>query len=274
MGATGNVGRQVVAQLVAAGVPTRALARDPETTVFPPGVEVAGGDLTAPESLVAAADGIDSVFLVWPFHSTAAAAEVVAALAAQGRRVVYLSSTAVNDAGPQSDLIPLLHAEMEALVTAATTQWAILRADALASNSLSLARQVRAGDVVRGTEVAPSAVVHEGDVAAVAVRLLTEAGHVGRTYLVTGPRVVGRAERVEAIGAALGRSLRFETLPVEVAREMMTAAGLPAPQIESLVSMTELRPRSDLITDTVAAFTGRPARDIREWSVEHVEDFR
>ncbi|MGW4244975.1 NADPH:quinone reductase, partial [Nocardia sp. NPDC004722] len=214
------------------------------------------------------------VLSAWPFHDTEGAVEVLNALAAPGRTVVYLSSTAVNDAGPQSDLIPLLHAEMEALVAAATTEWTVVRADALASNSLSLARQVRAGDVVRATEVAPSAVVDEGDVAAVAVRVLTEPGHLGRTYLVTGPQVIGRAERVAAIGAALGRSLRFEVLPVEVARETMRAAGLPERQIESLVSMTEFRPRSELITDTVAEFTGRPARDIREWSVEHVEDFR
>ncbi|MEU6583915.1 NAD(P)H-binding protein [Nocardia sp. NPDC046763] len=274
VGATGNVGRQVVAQLVAAGVRTRALARDPETAGLPPGVEVVGGDLAEPESLATAAEGVDSVFLVWPFHGTAGAAQVLKVLAGHAQRVVYLSSTTVNDRGPQSDLIPQLHAEMEGLIEASGLPWTMLRADTLASNALAWAGQIRAGDVVRGTEVAPSAVVHEGDIAAVAARLLADHSHTWRKYLVTGPRVVGRADQVAAIGEVLGRSLRFEALPLEVARESMTGAGLPARLIESLLSMAEFRPRSDLITTTVADLTGRPARDVRDWAAEHAEKFR
>ncbi|MFE3227971.1 NAD(P)H-binding protein [Nocardia sp. NPDC059228] len=274
VGATGNVGRQVVAQLVAAGVRTRALARDPETAGLPPGVEVVSGDLAEPESLAAAADGVDSVFLVWPFHGAEGAAQVLKVLAGHAQRVVYLSSTTVNDQGPQSDLIPQLHAEMEALIEGSGLPWTVLRADTLASNALGWAGQIRAGDVVRATEVAPSAVVHEGDVADVAARLLTDHSHTWRKYLVTGPRVVGRADQVAAIGEVLGRSLRFEALPLEVARETMTGAGLPARLIESLLSMAEFRPRSDLVTTTVADLTGRPARDVRDWAAEHVEKFR
>lgn len=274
VGATGNVGRQVIAQLVAAGIRARALARDPGTAGLPPGVEVVGGDLAEPESLGAAADGVDSVFLVWPFHGTDGAAQVLKVLAEHAQRVVYLSSTTVNDQGPQSDLIPRLHAEMEGLIESSGLPWTVLRADTLASNALGWAGQIRAGDVVRGTEVAPSAVVHEGDIAAVAARLLTDHSHTWRKYLVTGPRVVGRADQVAAIGEALGRSLRFEALPLEVARESMTGAGLPGRLIESLLSMAEFRPRSDLVTTTVADLTGRPARDVRDWAAEHVEKFR
>ncbi|MEC3953297.1 NAD(P)H-binding protein [Nocardia sp. CDC153] len=274
MGATGNVGRQVVARLVAEGVPTRALARDPDAAAFPAEVEVVRGDLAEPESLTAALDGVESVFLVWPFHDTAGAAEVVKVLGAHAQRVVYLSSTAINDKGPQSDPIPERHAEVEALIEASGMPWTVLRADTIASNALGWAGQIRAGDVVRGIEVAPTAVVHEGDIAAVAVRLLTDHSHTWRKYLVTGPRVVGRDDQVQAIAAALGRPLRFEALPLDVARESMTGAGLPAALIESLLSMAEFRPRSDLVTTTVADLTGHPARDIRDWAAEHAADFR
>ncbi|MEU1204248.1 NAD(P)H-binding protein [Nocardia sp. NPDC005825] len=273
-GGTGNVGRGVVAELAAAGVRTRALVRDPAAAGLPPEVEAVRGDLSEPGSLAAAADGVDSVLLIWPFHDAENAERVVRALSGSDRRLVYLSSTTVNDQGPQSDLIPLVHAEMEAAVEAHAAEWTVLRADTLASNALSWAGQIRAGAVVRGFAVAPSAVVHEADVAAVAARLLTESGHAGRKYLVTGPRVVGRPEQVEAIGAALGRELRFEAQPLDVARESMTAAGLPAHLIEVLLSMAEFRPPSDLVTGVVADLTGRPARDIREWAVEHGAEFR
>lgn len=274
VGATGNVGRQVVARLAETGVRTRALARDPETAGLPSGVEVVAGDLSDPDSLAAAADGVESVFLVWPFHRTEGAARVLKVLSEHVQRVVYLSSTTVNDQGPQSDLIPQRHAEMEALVEASGLPWTILRADTIASNALGWAGQIRAGDVVRGTGVAPTAVVHEGDIAAVAVRLLTDHSHTWRKYLVTGPRVVGRSDQVAAIGDALGRSLRFEALPLDVARESMVAAGLPASLIETLLSMAEFRPPSDLVTTVVADLTGRPARDVRDWAAEHVAEFR
>jgi uncharacterized protein YbjT (DUF2867 family) len=62
-GATGNVGRQVVEQLCAAGVPVRALTRN-VTATFPDGVEVVHGDLRDPLDV----RGVDAVFLMWPLH--------------------------------------------------------------------------------------------------------------------------------------------------------------------------------------------------------------
>ena len=64
-GATGQVGREVVAQLSAAGRPVRALTRNPNTAGLPAAVEVVGGDLSAPETLDRALDDVAAVFLVW-----------------------------------------------------------------------------------------------------------------------------------------------------------------------------------------------------------------
>src|SRR6185437_8704197 len=90
-GATGTVGRQVAAQLAARGVAVRALARNPEAARLPPEVEVARGDLTAPESLDAALAGVDAVFLVWTAAPEAAPA-AVERIANRAGRVVYLSA--------------------------------------------------------------------------------------------------------------------------------------------------------------------------------------
>jgi nucleoside-diphosphate-sugar epimerase len=90
-GATGRVGRVVVDQLLAAGVPVRALTRRPTEAGLPPAVEVASGDLTVPESLDAALQGVGAVFLVWTAPPTTAQA-VAARLATHVERVVFLSS--------------------------------------------------------------------------------------------------------------------------------------------------------------------------------------
>lgn len=118
-GATGNVGREVVAQLISAGVPVRAFVRDGRTARLPHGVEIATGDLSEPETLKRALGGITTVFLVWPFLTAEGAPAVLDTIAGSARRLVYLSSSGVDeDAGRQTDPIYRLHAEMESLIKA------------------------------------------------------------------------------------------------------------------------------------------------------------
>ena len=274
IGATGNVGRRVVAQLLAMGVEVRALARDPQAARGLAGAEVVRGDLAEPDSLAAALTGVDTVFLVWPFLTTDGGEAVLKIIGAHADRVVYLSSSAVNDAGPQSDPIPQMHADMEALIERSGLSRTILRADTIASNALGWAGQIRATGVVRGPEIAPTAVVHEGDVAAVAARVLTDPSHTGRTYVVTGPRVVSRSDQVQAIGESIGRPLRFEAIPIKVAREQMLADGRAPALVQALLATAEFRPPSDLITTTVADVTGTAARDFRTWAAEYADRFR
>src|ERR1041385_7978633 len=91
IGATGNIGRQVVSQLVRTGVQVRAMTRKPDAAGFPAEVEVMRGDLTLPALLDESLQGIESVFLVW----TAPHAAVVPALdriARHARRIVFLSA--------------------------------------------------------------------------------------------------------------------------------------------------------------------------------------
>jgi len=73
IGATGNVGRQVVSQLIAANVSVRALARNPDSANLPAHVEVVRGDLTIPDTLDRSLEDVDAVFLVWTAPGTAAA---------------------------------------------------------------------------------------------------------------------------------------------------------------------------------------------------------
>jgi uncharacterized protein YbjT (DUF2867 family) len=76
-GSTGNVGRQVISQLVDAGIAVRAMARNPDSADLPNDVEVVRGDFSDPSTLDSCLDGIDAVFLVWPFLTTEAAPPVL-----------------------------------------------------------------------------------------------------------------------------------------------------------------------------------------------------
>ncbi|MFG1703782.1 NAD(P)H-binding protein [Nonomuraea sp. M3C6] len=271
-GATGNVGRQVVDQLVSVGGPVRALVRDAQQLRLPQVVE---GDLARPGSLERALAGVETVFLIWPFLATEGAFDVLDVIKRHARRVVYLSSSGVDDgAERQSDPINQLHADMESLIEKSGLRWTFLRSNTIASNARGWAAQIRGTGVVRGPDIAATAVIDPHDIAAVAVRVLIGDGHVGATYVLTGPEVVSRGQQVDAIGQAIGRPLRFERVPVQVAREQMLADGRPPALVEALLASAETRPHSGLITSTVEEITGTPARTFRQWATDYADDFR
>ncbi|GAA4609701.1 NAD(P)H-binding protein [Actinoallomurus liliacearum] len=272
-GATGNVGRHLVTRLSASGVRVRALTRDPEAAGLPAGVETVAGDLGRPESLEAALEGVDSVFLVWPFLDAEGAPAVLDAIKRRARRVVYLSSLGVDDrAERQADLINQFHADLERAIEQSGLGWTFLRAGTFAANTLGWAEQVRTGDVVRYPFAGEKAIIHEADIAAVAARVLTEDGHDGAKYVLTGPEALTTADRVRIIGEAVGRTLRFEQTTAEAARASMLGDGWPPALVDALLSGPDDRPAE--VTATVGELTGTPALTFRQWAAEHADAFR
>ena len=277
VGATGNVGRHLVEALRNAGAPVRALARRPDAAGLPSGVEVIAGDLTAPESLDPALDGIDAAFLLWT--APPATAEAVAGrIAARARRIVLLSSPhqTPHPFFQQPNPLARFHAELDGLVMGAGVEWTILRPGMFASNTIGWwAEAIRQGDVVRWPHgQAETAPIDERDIAAVAARALLEDGHAGRSYVLTGPESLTQAAQVEAIGAALGRRLRLEELSPEGFREA-TAGRWPERAVAMLLAAwgATLGHRA-YVTSTVAEVTGRPARSFRDWARDHSAAFR
>jgi uncharacterized protein YbjT (DUF2867 family) len=274
-GATGTVGRQVVSQLLATDAQVRALTRNPDAAGLPPEVEVVRGDLTVPADLDGCLDGVDAVFLVW----TAPAGAVPAAvdrIARQARHLVLLTSPhqTPHPLFQQPNPLAAVHAETERLIAASGLQWTFLRPGMFAANALSWwAPQIRAGDVVRWPyAAAPTAPIHERDIAAVAVRALLEVGHDGGGYVLTGPQSLSQSEQVATIGEVIGRPLRLEELSPEEARRELP---FPAPALSMLLNAWAAAVGLPaLVTPTVAEITGRPARTFRDWVTDHTEDFR
>lgn len=256
-GATGNLGRELMDRLPADQV--RALDRR------------SGADLSRPETLAEPLHGVDTVFLIWPFLTADGASETLDVIARHARRVVYLSSTAVRF-GRDTDPITRLHSDLEQAVHQSGLEWTVMRADTFASNALGWSGQLAVGDVVRGPDSAPTAVIDPADIARVAEHVLLSA-HPGTTHLLTGPEVLNRADQVAILGTALGRNLAFDPTPFDEARAQLLADGRPPALVEALIASAENRPRSDLVTTTVSDLTGRPARSFREWADRNVGAF-
>jgi uncharacterized protein YbjT (DUF2867 family) len=267
IGATGRVGRQVVSQLLDLGAPVRALARNPQMAGLPPRVDVVRGDLTLPETLDECLDGIDTVFLVWTAPS-AAVAQAMGRIAKNARRIVFLSAP-LKTAHPffrQPNPARALGMRIEQLIETSGLEWTFLRPGMFASNALLWwAAQIRGGDVVRWPYLtAPTAPIDERDIAAVAVRALTEDDHAGAEYVLTGPQSLSQFEQISTIGAVIGRPLRIEEISPEQARQELLPRMPPVVIDMLLDAWAAAIGQPAFVTSTFAEITGAPARTFRD----------
>lgn len=261
-GATGNIGRLVVDQLLAAGATdVRALANRPADAGLPPEVEVVRGWPGRPASVRPALAGVDRMYLA-PVPRTAG--EVVAMAREAGVvRLVALSgpeggwwdgvATAVASSG-----IPHTH----------------VRPGEFMDNALAWADQIRTTGQVRDAHPdSANAPIDLADVAAVAAVALLEDGHEGRSYDLTGPETLTRAQMVRCIGAALGREVPY----VELTHEEAVAAREPEMGEYArwyVDGMADLVRHPQRALPTVAEVTGRPGTTFAQWAVAHADAFR
>ncbi|AEW94875.1 MULTISPECIES: SDR family oxidoreductase [Streptomycetaceae] len=245
IGATGNVGRPLVGQLLDRGAAVRALTRNPERAALPEGAQVVRADLAGAvasgSGLGPLLDGADALHLnLAATGPEAAHALVRAAVEARVGRLVLLSSSSVTDTeADESNFISKMHVTVERAIRDSGLPWVFVRAGMFATNTLEFAEQLRHGDVVRGpSDAAEVSPVHEADIAAVSAVALTDTsgGLLGTTPVVTGPASLKRSDLVRAIGTALGRELRYEELSHEEALRVMTEEqGVPRPVAEAVL---------------------------------------
>ncbi|MEU9715107.1 NAD(P)H-binding protein [Streptomyces sp. NPDC047976] len=272
-GATGNIGSALVKELHAHGAgPLRGLTRAAARAVFPEGVEAVEGDFAEPATLEPALKGVRSLFLVSRLGPDAEILE--AARQAGVEHVVLVSSITVQThphLGPAGENLAV-----EQLLKASGMAWTILRPTQFASNTLMWAASIRDHETVRAPYAETALpTIHPADIAAVARVALTEPGHRGRTYALTGPEPVSARQQVEAIGAALGREVSFAEISRQQAHAHM-AAVFGAEAADAVLDVTGGDVNEDLLTvrDTVAQITGTPARPFRQWAEENADAFR
>lgn len=277
-GATGNVGKHVVRRLLEEGRAVRALTRDPARADLPAGAEAVAGDLGDPGSLGPALEGIDAAFVVWPtLQADEAAPETVPAIAARARNIVYLSVMGLpeHDApDAPSEGIMGSHMLLERLIRKSAADWTFVRPGGFAANLAGWIPQIRATGTVRApfAELARP-LIHEADIAEVAVRALIDPGHSGAAYEITGPEPISQAEQARIIGEELGVPARFEELSPEEAVQAFITDGLPARLAQDIIQgHAAMAEHPESTTDTFEKVTGVPPRSFRQWAADRARD--
>ncbi|ASO21701.1 uncharacterized protein YbjT (DUF2867 family) [Actinoalloteichus hoggarensis] len=268
-GATGNVGRPLVEQLVAAGHHVRALTRDPRKADLPAGAEAVAGNLADPAGLAAAFDGVDAAHLIGfdgaDFSPLTTGPEITALATRAGvRRVTVLRGDLTK--GP-----------FEEAVEASGLAWTYLSPVEFMSNALEWAESVRQEGVVReGFAESRSAMIHEADIAAVAATVLggDDDAHSGQEYWLTGPEVLTPPDKVRVIGEVLGRDVRYVELSQEEVVAAWRANGCSDADVEFFLAMrTETPEVGRTVLPTVEQVTGRRARTFAQWVRENAGAF-
>ena len=276
-GATGNIGRQVVNQLLSTDCQVRSLTRNPDRVGvdLPRQVKVVRGDFTDLNSLDSCFDGIDAVFLVWTVPGNTAP-EVINRIARRAQRIVLLTSPhkTPHPFFQQPNPVQVLHATLERLIEESGLQWTFLRPGMFAANALGWwAPQIRVGDIICWPYAeSPTAPIHEQDIAAVAVHALLESLHDRAEYVLTGPESLTQSAQVMTIGEVIGRTLRYEEMsPEEALRD------LPFPATASkmlLDAWAAALGQPAYVTSTVREITGKPARSFRDWVLDNAQQFQ
>ncbi|ALG06481.1 SDR family oxidoreductase [Kibdelosporangium phytohabitans] len=273
-GATGNVGRAVVTQLLEAGADVRATSRYPETAGLP--VDVKAADLANPSSFEQALDNVEKVFL---FPNPAGAQGFVDLAEAAGvQRIVLLSSQAAAHEEYGDAPMRTMHVIVEQALAKSSLEWTFLRPGGFATNTLLWAQSIKDTGRVRIPYADMNTnSIHEDDIAAVAVRALLEDGHAGNVYELTGPESLTQRRQIELIGEVIGKEIEVIDQRGAEARAALKAQFGPYANDHFLDSMLKIyqsavgRP-ADMATG-VDEVLGRPGRTFAEWVQDHKADF-
>ena len=277
-GATGNTGRALVDALARRGALVRAMVRaEADRAKLPAGVPAVVADFDDLASIAAALEGAERAYLVTPSSERAEEQQRrFADLAAKAgvRHLVVLSQLASDEHSPVRFL--RYHAAVEQHVRDLGVPYTFLRPNLFFQGLLAFAGTISSqGRFYAPIGDATISAIDVRDIADVAAVTLTEAGHEGATYTLTGPASITHAQMAAALTAALGRDVTFIDVPPEAFADSLRGI-LPPWQVEGLLEDYAHYRRGEAasVSSAVAEITGRPPRDIQQFARDYAPAFK
>jgi len=239
-GASGTVGKAVLAEVARSGAKRRAMYRSKdEAAKAPAGTETVIADFSDKASLAPALRGVESVYLVCSPIPDLVQLEgnVIEACVSAGVSRVVLNSAL--GAGDYSKSFPSWHRRVEDKLKASKLAHCILRPNSFMQNILAFyAPSIRAqGAFYAAMDNARTSYIDVRDVAAVAAKALQSREHDGQTYELNGPEALTCAEISEKISRHAAVPARFVDIPVEAQRKAMLDQKMPEWQVTALLDL-------------------------------------
>jgi uncharacterized protein YbjT (DUF2867 family) len=279
IGGRSKIGSALIESLSAGGERVRMLVRDRELGAPPEGVDPVAGDLGSPESLRAAMAGAEKVFLLSSPHRDAVTwhRNAIDVASASGVGLLVRSSILGSDPESPSEFVSA-HGRCDRYLEESGLPYAILRPNLFLQNvpESTIPSLDAGGSFYVDAGEARISMVDTRDVAAAASVVLTEPGHAGAHYDLTGPEALTYHDVAARLSAALGREIHYVDVPDEAVREALLGMGLDAWLVDALVGLYQDYRRSGSdgyaseVTDTITRLTGGAPRTLDELLAEQL----
>ena len=266
IGGRSKIGSALLGELATRGQRVRALVRagEPLNAVD----ETATGDLADEASLVTAMAGVEKVFLLSSPHRDAVSWHRNAIDAARRTDVQLLVRSSIIGADQQSPAeFVNAHTTCDRYLEDSGLPFVIVRPNLFLQNvpESTIPSIDGSGTFYVNAGQARISMVDTRDVATVAAVALTEPGHAGAHYDVTGPEALSYADVAAKLTTAMGRRIGYVAAPDEAVHQALLTAGLTDWFVGALIGLYQDYRRSGTdgyaarVTDTVQRLTGRPA---------------
>lgn len=280
-GATGTVGRALVRHLLERGAAFKAMVRkDADRDALEhAGVAVVMADYADPARLSEAMAGIEQVYLIGPAdppHVSHEGAVIDAARQARVHRIVKQSAMAAHDMSACA--FKRWNGMVERQLMQSGLAYTILRPTGFMQNFVNYDAARIAADAAIRTPLGDARVswIDVRDIAAVATAVMTEDGHDGRVYDLSGPEALSHHQIAAKLSAVTGREIRYEPLSDAEWFRQMLARGLPAAAARSMLSLYQAYREADPgpVTGWVEILTARSPRSFDAFAREHADRFK
>jgi uncharacterized protein YbjT (DUF2867 family) len=277
-GATGTVGRDVAKVLFKKGAAVRAGVRDQAKARqrFDDDIALTPFDFEDDSSFSGALDGVGKVFLLPPLLPNQVEltnAFVDAAKRAGVRRIVKLSAIGVDD--ETRSTAGKWHAANEQHIRQSGLAFTFLRPNSFMQNFITYFPP-RNGAIHLPWGKGTASFVDTRDIASVAAEVLTNDGHEGQIYTLTGPAALGIAEVAQILSEVAGRELKYVDVPEGAARDGMLQAGMPKWLVEALMELHAINKQNrwSAVTSDIEKVMGTPPTHFAQFARDHVVKFR
>jgi uncharacterized protein YbjT (DUF2867 family) len=230
IGGTGKVGQELLKQLAVKNVKAKVLVRSAQKaeSVKSLGHEPVEGDFTKPSTFENALNGVEKLFLLTTSSSPDrwAADEIAivdAAKKAGVKTIVQLSAVGSTLDSPIN--LAQQHAKVEAYVKASGLAYTILQPSGFMQNFLGQAGSIQQGAIYGNYKEGKMAFIDARDIAAVAVAALTESGHEGKTYVITGSEALSYPQVASKLSQVTGKTVNYVDIPAEGVVKGMAGEG-------------------------------------------------
>ena len=274
-GATGTIGVELIKELSRRGVFVRALVRDRMRSrrVSLPGVELVDGDFDLPETLPAALEGVDELFLLVPSSSRAEVQQLQFIDAAKRngvKHIVKLSQlgAALNSPGR----FQRCHAVVEDYIRESGFAYTFLRPNLFMQRLLDSRSGISSqGVFYAAAGTAKISAIDARDIAAAAAQVLTEYGHEGETYELTGPEALSYTQMADILSQATGMLIRCVDLPLDAFQHSLLDRGVPKWQANGLVEESAIYRCGGAadVTNAVFNVTGSASRTFSDFAFDY-----